>query len=110
MESPVCLSIRVCHYSLLLCLLTDRLETKNGGFLLLCVPQGIHYQNVWMYVVHELEDAIGDCKNGQVGDNDAGVHAWDEGWAFYAGSLLVGTFRLVTWALQRRIWEQLMPF
>ena len=66
--------------------------------LILNRSQGIHYQNVWMYVVHELEDAIGDCKRGQVGDNDAGVHAWDEGWAFYAGSLLVGAF-VLTFAL-----------
>lgn len=49
--------------------------------------KGIQYQVVWMYVVHELEDAIDDCEASSIADNDAGVHAWDEGWAFYAGSL-----------------------
>ncbi|CAN0409698.1 unnamed protein product, partial [Scytosiphon promiscuus] len=24
--------------------------------------KGAQYQNVWMYVIHELEDAIGDCE------------------------------------------------
>ena len=49
--------------------------------------KGVQYQVVWMYVVHELEDAISDCEGSTITDNDAGVHAWDEGWAFYAGSL-----------------------
>lgn len=40
-----------------------------------------------MYVIHELEDAIKDCNNGDLTANDGGPHAWDEGWAFYAGSL-----------------------
>jgi hypothetical protein len=44
-----------------------------------------------MYVIHELEDAVADCNSGNVLNNDlnpAGeaVAAWDEGWAFYAGS------------------------
>merc|ERR1719159_1248574 len=57
------------------------------------VKKGIAYQGVWMYVLHEFEDAIGDCLNGNIFDNDAhnaagdSPHAWDEGWAFYAGSL-----------------------
>lgn len=50
-----------------------------------CV-KGAQYQNVWMYVIHELEDAIGDCEAGDLDANDGGPHAWDEGWAFYAGS------------------------
>jgi hypothetical protein len=49
--------------------------------------KGAAYQNVWMYVVHELEDAVQDCKGSSLTTNDNGVHAWDEGWAFYAGSL-----------------------
>ena len=45
-----------------------------------------------MYVLHEFEDAIGDCLAGNIFDNEANEggdspHAWDEGWAFYAGSL-----------------------
>merc|ERR1719281_1771115 len=54
--------------------------------------KGVAYQVVWMYVLHEYEDAIMDCLLGDIALNDAGVggaapHAWDEGWAFYAGSL-----------------------
>eukprot|EP00904_Undaria_pinnatifida_P009158 jgi/Undpi1/5372/HiC_scaffold_2.g00653.m1 len=51
-----------------------------------CV-KGAQYQNIWMYVIHELEDAIEDCEIGDLDANDGGPHAWDEGWAFYAGSL-----------------------
>ena len=49
--------------------------------------------NVWMYVSREIEDAIDDCTS-CTGDNcnefslnGGSVHAWDEGVAFYAGSL-----------------------
>eukprot|EP00752_Nemacystus_decipiens_P008971 g8009.t1 len=58
------------------------LLTRSEGCL-----KGAQYQNVWMYVIHELEDAVGDCNNGDLSDNDGGPHAWDEGWAFYTGSL-----------------------
>merc|ERR1719387_2349329 len=57
------------------------------------VKKGIAYQAVWMYVLHEFEDAIFDCLAGNIFDNEASnaagdsPHAWDEGWAFYAGSL-----------------------
>jgi hypothetical protein len=56
------------------------------------VKKGIAYQSVWMYVLHEYEDAIMDCLAGDLTTNDPTVggpapHAWDEGWAFYAGSL-----------------------
>ncbi|CBN78873.1 probable high CO2 inducible periplasmic protein [Ectocarpus siliculosus] len=57
-------------------------ETRAEG----CV-KGAQYQNVWMYVIHELEDAIEDCDIGNLNANDGGPHAWDEGWGFYAGSL-----------------------
>jgi hypothetical protein len=46
-----------------------------------------------MYVLHEFEDAVDDCLAGDIFDNEAtnaagdSPHAWDEGWAFYAGSL-----------------------
>ena len=42
------------------------------------------------YVLHEYEAALVDCADyvaGNTADNDGGIHAWDEGWAFYAGSL-----------------------
>merc|ERR1719313_2443965 len=45
------------------------------------------YMNVWMYVVREFEDAIQDCQAGCIDCNDDPVHAWDEGVAFYTGSL-----------------------
>merc|ERR1719201_3030359 len=57
------------------------------------VKKGIAYQTVWMYVLHEFEDAVDDCLKGDIYSNDAhnvagdSPHAWDEGWAFYAGSL-----------------------
>jgi len=45
------------------------------------------YSNAWIYTVHEFEDAYADCLAGTIHDNDAGVHAWDEGVAFYTGSI-----------------------
>ncbi|CAM9800300.1 unnamed protein product [Ectocarpus sp. 13 AM-2016] len=56
--------------------------TRSEGCL-----KGAQYQNIWMYVTHELYDAVGDCEIGDLSANDGGPHAWDEGWAFYAGSL-----------------------
>ena len=66
------------------------------------MKKGANYQTVWMYVLHELEDAIGDCYAGDISKNDCGPggtagacgnapHAWDEGWAFYAGSQVAAT-------------------
>jgi len=40
-----------------------------------------------MYVIREFEDALDDCTNSCIGCNDDPVHAWDEGVAFYSGSL-----------------------
>ena len=54
------------------------------------IKKGAAYMAVWMYVLHEFEDAIKDCTTGDITANDDSVHAWDEGWAFYAGSA-VGT-------------------
>jgi len=53
------------------------------------VKKGSAYMNVWMYVMREFEDAIDDCVKGTslVLSNDDPVHAWDEGVAFYSGSL-----------------------
>jgi len=60
------------------------------------MKKGANYQAVWMYVLHELEDAIGDCYAGDITANDntptgGAPHAWDEGWAFYAGSQVAAT-------------------
>jgi len=52
--------------------------------------KGSAYMNVWMYIIREMEDAVADCTAGCVDCNDDPVHAWDEGVAFYTGSL-VGT-------------------
>ncbi|CAM9835743.1 unnamed protein product [Chrysoparadoxa australica] len=46
------------------------------------IKKGAAYQNVWMYVIWEMEDAIRDCDS-----TGNGVHAWDEAMAFYTGSL-----------------------
>ena len=43
--------------------------------------KGAQYQNVFMYVIHELEAAIVDCKANKVGTH------WDEAVAFYSGSI-----------------------
>ena len=48
--------------------------------------------NVWMYVIREFEDAIDDCKTctsecNEFSHNSGSVHAWDEGVAFYSGTL-----------------------
>ena len=55
------------------------------------VKKGTAYMNVWMFVVSEFEEAIAVCKSDDVGHvhgtNDQSVHAWDEGVAFYTGSL-----------------------
>ena len=57
------------------------------------LEQAIHVAtlnlNVWMYVIREYEDALDDCAKGCASDqcNADKVNAWDEGIAFYAGSL-----------------------
>jgi hypothetical protein len=65
-----------------------------------CIKKGTAYMNAHMYAIREFEDAIDDCKAGCPGGQGdvvsgqdcnslsaASVHAWDEGVAFYAGSL-----------------------
>jgi hypothetical protein len=55
------------------------------------IKKGTAYMNVWMYVIREFEDAIDDCDNSCIACNDDPVHAWDEGVAFYTGSLAADT-------------------
>ncbi|KAJ8598837.1 hypothetical protein CTAYLR_008535 [Chrysophaeum taylorii] len=49
--------------------------------------KGAQYQNTWIYSTHELYSALEKCNDGNVDDDSGAPHAWDEGWAFYAGSL-----------------------
>merc|ERR1740133_958310 len=54
--------------------------------------KGSAYMHVWMYAIREFEDAIDDCTSCTAdcnahSTNSGSVHAWDEGVAFYAGSL-----------------------
>jgi len=54
------------------------------------IKKGTVYLNIFMYVIREFEDAITDCKTEcdvASNCNDDPVHAWDEGVAFYSGSL-----------------------
>jgi hypothetical protein len=64
------------------------------------IKKGTAYMNAYMYAIREFEDAIDDCKAGCPGGQNAvvagkncnglsiaSVHAWDEGVAFYTGSL-----------------------
>jgi hypothetical protein len=56
------------------------------------VQKGTAYMNVWMYAIREFEDAIDDCTGctsncNAFSVNSGSVHAWDEGVAFYTGSL-----------------------
>ena len=55
------------------------------------VKKGTAYMNVWMFVVSEFEEAIAVCTDKGIGHdhdtNHQSVHAWDEGVAFYTGSL-----------------------
>jgi hypothetical protein len=53
--------------------------------------KGTAYLNSWMYTIREFEDAIDDCTVDDLTANalsSGPVHAWDEGVAFYAGSLM----------------------
>eukprot|EP00633_Aureoumbra_lagunensis_P003498 CAMPEP_0197301794 /NCGR_PEP_ID=MMETSP0890-20130614/50624_1 /TAXON_ID=44058 ORGANISM="Aureoumbra lagunensis, Strain CCMP1510" /NCGR_SAMPLE_ID=MMETSP0890 /ASSEMBLY_ACC=CAM_ASM_000533 /LENGTH=1198 /DNA_ID=CAMNT_0042781187 /DNA_START=143 /DNA_END=3739 /DNA_ORIENTATION=- len=49
--------------------------------------KGVQYQHTWIYSTHELYSSLSKCEAGNVDDNSGAPHAWDEGWAFYAGSL-----------------------
>jgi len=51
------------------------------------IQKGIVYLNVYPYVIWEMQDAINDCNTGDVTNNYASVHAWDEAVAFYTGSI-----------------------
>ena len=50
------------------------------------VKKGTVFLGFWMWVLYELEAGIDNCVTGQAGNSNA-VHRWDEGVAFYTGSL-----------------------
>lgn len=52
-----------------------------------CAKKGSAYMNIYMYVIREFEDAIDDCQRDCLDCNFGSVHAWDEGVAFYTGSM-----------------------
>jgi len=67
---------------------TGGFKGKSNDWRIEMAKKGSAYMNVWQYVARELYDAVDDCTAGCIDCNDdPGVHAWDEGWAFYAGSL-----------------------
>jgi hypothetical protein len=54
------------------------------------IKKGTAYMNIFMYVIREMEDAIGDCEDGceTTECNLDPVNALDEAVAFYSGSLI----------------------
>jgi hypothetical protein len=67
-------------------------STLGAAARIEAVKKGTAYMNVWMYVIREFEDAIDDCTSctsncNEHSTNSDSVHAWDEGVAFYTGSL-----------------------
>ena len=55
------------------------------------IQKGACYQAIWMYVLHQFEDGIYDCTPGDATANEHAAHAWNQGWAFYSGSLVAAT-------------------
>ena len=70
----------------------NEFSTLGDAARIEAVKKGTAYMNVWMYVIREFEDAIDDCTHcesecNEFSVNSGSVHAWDEGVAFYTGSL-----------------------
>ena len=70
----------------------NHFSTLGDAARIEAAKKGSAYLNVWMYAIREFEDAIDDCSTCAVGCNEhslnsGSVHAWDEGVAFYSGSL-----------------------
>jgi hypothetical protein len=51
------------------------------------VKKGAVYMNTWIYALHELYSAVKKCKDDNIALATGAPHAWDEYWAFYAGTL-----------------------
>merc|ERR1740133_609722 len=67
-------------------------STMHNDARVEAAKKGSAYMHVWMYAVREFEDAIDDCTSctsdcNAHSTNSGSVHAWDEGVAFYTGSL-----------------------
>ena len=52
---------------------------------------GANLMHVFIYSTHELYSALDKCEAGNLDDESGAPHAWDEGWAFYAGSRADGS-------------------
>jgi len=62
---------------------------KGDDFRIEVIKKSVVYQNVYNYIIWEMQDAINDCKvleHSNPGSTNS-VHAWDEAVAFYTGSL-----------------------
>jgi len=86
-------------------------SAKDDDFKAASAEGGSKLWNIWMYAIWEMEDAIDDCKDDCTPSetetcNDAPVHAWDEAWAFYTGSL-EGKFGSVDGNLLYRLAENM---
>merc|ERR1711872_24338 len=79
---------------------------KDDEFKVQSAMTGSAFWSNWMYLIWEMEDAIGDCVACSGICNDAPVHAWDEAWAFYTGSL-EGKFGSVHGILLYRLAENM---
>lgn len=66
---------------------TGELRGKSAEFRAEAARRGTKVLNIWMYVIHELEASINDCFDGGVHATPMAIKHWDEGWAFYAGSM-----------------------
>jgi hypothetical protein len=67
------------------------LAPSAGNQKIEVIKKATAYMHAWMYAVREFEDAIDDCTGGSLTANDmssSSVHAWDEGVAFYTGSIM----------------------
>lgn len=60
-------------------------EALDAGARKQLVVKGVQYQAVFMYTMYELYSALKVCNAGEVK-----AKAWDEGAAFYAGSIVQG--------------------
>jgi len=60
------------------------------------IKKGTAYLSAWMYAIREFEDAIDDCVAGSNsnGGSSGPVHAWDEGVAFFVGSVMRTQFEM----------------
>jgi len=69
----------------------NNFATLGAAARIEAVKKGTAYMNVWMFVMSEFEESIAVCQSQDPGHdhvtNRPSVHAWDEGVAFYTGSL-----------------------